>query len=90
MNLNSDDIVLDGISAHDCTRSSASWLFTYNTGKFVEGLSVLADVSGDAQWKSLYVAAITVWWCMRMLIRLCGQDEQRRCCWHEEVTMAGL
>ncbi|KAI0727610.1 endo-1,6-alpha-mannosidase [Fomitopsis betulina] len=53
VNLNSDDIVLDGISAHDCTRSSASWLFTYNTGKFVEGLSVLADVSGDAQWKSL-------------------------------------
>ncbi|EPS95139.1 hypothetical protein FOMPIDRAFT_1025928 [Fomitopsis schrenkii] len=53
VNLNSDNIVLDSVSAHDCSRSSASWLFTYNTGKFVEGLSVLAKVSNDSQWQSL-------------------------------------
>ncbi|KAF9011017.1 hypothetical protein BDZ89DRAFT_1143338 [Hymenopellis radicata] len=41
-----DGIVLDSVSAYDCSRSPAGWLFTYNTGKFVEGLSVLAAVTG--------------------------------------------
>ncbi|KAL0581799.1 hypothetical protein V5O48_000279 [Marasmius crinis-equi] len=53
-NINSNNIVLDTVNGHDCSRSPASWLFTYNSGKFVEGLSVLASVTGDAQWTSLY------------------------------------
>ncbi|KXN83969.1 Mannan endo-1,6-alpha-mannosidase DCW1 [Leucoagaricus sp. SymC.cos] len=54
-NLNSNNIVLDTVNGHDCSRSPASWLFTYNSGKFLEGLSVLADVTGDSQWRSLMV-----------------------------------
>jgi predicted alpha-1,6-mannanase (GH76 family) len=46
-------IVLDTVYAHDCSRSPSSWIFTYNSGKFVEGLSVLADVTGDAQWRNV-------------------------------------
>ncbi|KAF9461512.1 endo-1,6-alpha-mannosidase [Collybia nuda] len=53
-NLNGN-IVLDTVNAHDCSRSPANWLFTYNSGKFVEGLSVLADVTGDSQWRTLMV-----------------------------------
>lgn len=53
VNLNSDDIVLDTVNGHDCTRSSSTWLFTYNSGKFIEGLSVLGAVTGDSQWTSL-------------------------------------
>ncbi|KAH9836681.1 endo-1,6-alpha-mannosidase [Rhodofomes roseus] len=53
VNINSANIVLDSVNPHDCTRSSASWLFTYNTGKFIEGLAVLSDVTGDSQWKTL-------------------------------------
>lgn len=50
-----DNAVLDTVNAHDCSRSPANWIFTYNAGKFIEGLSVLADVTGDAQWRTLYV-----------------------------------
>ncbi|KAJ8094892.1 hypothetical protein PM082_010107 [Marasmius tenuissimus] len=53
-NINSNNIVLDTVNGHDCSRSPANWLFTYNSGKYVEGLSVLATVTGDAQWTSLY------------------------------------
>ncbi|KAK7033925.1 hypothetical protein VNI00_012549 [Paramarasmius palmivorus] len=53
-NINGDNIVLDTVNGHDCGRSSADWLFTYNSGKYVEGLSVLAAITGDAQWTSLY------------------------------------
>uniref|UniRef100_A0A0W0G1L0 Glycoside hydrolase family 76 protein n=1 Tax=Moniliophthora roreri TaxID=221103 RepID=A0A0W0G1L0_MONRR len=53
-NINSDNIVLDTVNGHDCSRSPADWLFTYNSGKYVEGLSVLASITGDAQWTSLY------------------------------------
>ncbi|KAG1776400.1 hypothetical protein EV702DRAFT_1046277 [Suillus placidus] len=35
-NNNSRDVVLDTINAQDCTRSSFSWLFTYNTGKYIK------------------------------------------------------
>jgi predicted alpha-1,6-mannanase (GH76 family) len=52
-NLNSNKIVLDTVNGHDCSRSAASWTFTYNTGKFVEGLAVLSDVTGDATWRTL-------------------------------------
>ncbi|GLB43346.1 putative glycoside hydrolase family 76 protein [Lyophyllum shimeji] len=54
-NINSDNIVLDSVNAHDCSRSPATWLFTYNSGKYIEGLSVLADVTGDSQWRTLMV-----------------------------------
>lgn len=54
-NINSNNIVLDTVDAKDCTRSPASWLFTYNSGKYIEGLSVLSDVTGDSQWRSLWV-----------------------------------
>ncbi|KAF9263891.1 hypothetical protein L218DRAFT_1031611 [Marasmius fiardii PR-910] len=53
-NINSGNIVLDTVNGHDCSRSPASWLFTYNSGKFIEGLSVLAAITGDSQWTSLY------------------------------------
>ncbi|KAF5362450.1 hypothetical protein D9756_002730 [Leucocoprinus leucothites] len=55
LNINSNNIVLDTVNGHDCSRSPASWLFTYNSGKFLEGLSVLADVTGDSQWRTLMV-----------------------------------
>lgn len=54
-NINADHIVLDTVNGHDCTRSPATWLFTYNSGKYVEGLSVLADVTRDSHWTTLSV-----------------------------------
>lgn len=48
-----NNIVLDSVNSHDCSRSPSDWIFTYNTGKYVEGLSVLADVTKDAQWRNL-------------------------------------
>uniref|UniRef100_A0A8H8CE62 Endo-1,6-alpha-mannosidase n=1 Tax=Psilocybe cubensis TaxID=181762 RepID=A0A8H8CE62_PSICU len=46
-------ILLDTEDGDNCSRSPASWLFTYNSGKFLEGLSVLANVTGDSQWEQL-------------------------------------
>jgi hypothetical protein len=57
-NINSDYLVLDTVNAHDCTTSPSTWLFTYNSGKYVEGLSVLATVTGDSQWSDLAVNII--------------------------------
>ncbi|KAJ3875406.1 glycosyl hydrolase family 76-domain-containing protein [Lentinula edodes] len=53
LQISSSGIVLDGVSGADCTCTAASWLFTYNSGKYIEGLSVLKDVTGAAIWKSL-------------------------------------
>ena len=52
-NINANGIVLDSVNGHDCSRSPSNWLFTYNSGKFIEGLSVLATVAKDPQWNSL-------------------------------------
>lgn len=52
-NIAPNKILLDSQSASDCSRSPASWIFTYNTGKFVEGLSVLYDVTADDSWNQL-------------------------------------
>lgn len=66
-NLNSNNLALDTVNAHDCSTSPASELFTYNSGKFVEGLSVLAAVTGDSQWSTLALNIVnsavktTVW-----------------------------
>ncbi|KAF9564880.1 hypothetical protein CPC08DRAFT_218746 [Agrocybe pediades] len=57
-NLNSNFIALDTESGADCSRSPASWIFTYNSGKFIEGLSVLFDVTKDAQWNQLMLNVI--------------------------------
>ncbi|KAL0579836.1 hypothetical protein V5O48_002143, partial [Marasmius crinis-equi] len=47
-NINSTtNLVLDTVNGKDCSRSPAGWIFTYNSGKYIEGLSVLADVTGD-------------------------------------------
>ncbi|CAE6509828.1 unnamed protein product [Rhizoctonia solani] len=46
-------LVLDSINAGDCSTSDDNTLFTYNSGKFVEGLAVLKDVTKDAQWTNL-------------------------------------
>ena len=54
-NTNANNIVLDTIHARDCSRSAASWLFTYNSGKYIEGTSVLASVTGDASWTTRWV-----------------------------------
>ncbi|KAG6811076.1 hypothetical protein H0H92_009104 [Tricholoma furcatifolium] len=59
LNMN-NSIVLDTIDASDCSRSPSTWLFTYNTGKFIEGLSVLSDVTGDSSWNTLMVDTIAV------------------------------
>ena len=48
-----DYLVLDTVNAHDCAPSPSTELFTYNSGKYVEGLSVLATVTGDSQWSDL-------------------------------------
>ncbi|KAF8327335.1 endo-1,6-alpha-mannosidase [Amanita rubescens] len=58
VNLNSKHIALDFINADDCSRSPSSWLFTYNTGKFVEGLSVLTSVTKDSSWKDLMTLVV--------------------------------
>lgn len=55
LNINSEGLVLDTVNAHDCTRSPSTWLFTYNSGKYIEGLSVLADVTGNPAWNNLMV-----------------------------------
>ncbi|KAF9564882.1 endo-1,6-alpha-mannosidase [Agrocybe pediades] len=52
-NINSGHIVLDSESGADCSRSSASWIFTYNSGKFIEGLAILYDHTKDPQWNQL-------------------------------------
>ncbi|RDX51561.1 endo-1,6-alpha-mannosidase [Lentinus brumalis] len=58
-NTNANNIVLDTIHARDCSRSDAGWLFTYNSGKYIEGTNVLASVTGDSSWttKMIQVAA---------------------------------
>ncbi|KAF7974138.1 hypothetical protein HWV62_13367 [Athelia sp. TMB] len=66
-NLNADYLVLDTVQGNDCSTSPATELFTYNSGKYVEGLAMLAAVTGDSQWSDLYTnivnAAVktTVW-----------------------------
>ncbi|CAE6387335.1 unnamed protein product [Rhizoctonia solani] len=51
-------IVLDSINSADCTTSADSFTFTYNSGKFVEGLAVLKDVTKDAQWTNLMTETV--------------------------------
>ncbi|CAK5283627.1 unnamed protein product [Mycena citricolor] len=52
--INSNQLVLDGMSARDCSRSP-NWIFTYNTGKYIEGLSVLGAVTKDSTWTNLMI-----------------------------------
>lgn len=61
-NTNANNIILDTIHAKDCSRSPDNWLFTYNTGKYIEGTNVLASVTGDSSWttKVTQVAAAAV------------------------------
>ncbi|KAJ7147675.1 endo-1,6-alpha-mannosidase [Mycena crocata] len=54
-NINANNLVLDTVNAFDCSTSPANWLFTYNSGKYIEGLSVLGAVTGDAQWTTLSI-----------------------------------
>ncbi|KAJ7604393.1 endo-1,6-alpha-mannosidase [Roridomyces roridus] len=54
-NINANDLVLDTVNANDCSTSPASWIFTYNTGKYIEGLSVLGVTSGDSSWTSMMI-----------------------------------
>ena len=53
VNINSNDIVLDGLSGATCSRSPSNWLFTYNSGKYIEGLSILASITKDSSWTNL-------------------------------------
>lgn len=57
-NINSNNIILDSVNAHDCGRSPADWRFTYNSGKFIEGLSVLVSITRDSAWKDLMVNTV--------------------------------
>ncbi|EJD35438.1 hypothetical protein AURDEDRAFT_154866, partial [Auricularia subglabra TFB-10046 SS5] len=43
------NIPIDTLMMADC--AVHDWIFTYNTGKFVEGATVLSRVSGDAKYK---------------------------------------
>ncbi|KAF9499350.1 endo-1,6-alpha-mannosidase [Pleurotus eryngii] len=53
LNINSKNLALDTVNAHDCSRSPDGWIFTYNSGKLIEGLGVLSHVTGDNQWDTL-------------------------------------
>lgn len=46
-------IILDSVSLMDC--SLGHDLVTYNSGLFIEGLSVYADITRNATWTTLYV-----------------------------------
>ena len=50
-----NNVVLDSLNGASCARSASSWIFTYNSGKVIEGLSVLHDITKDAQWDKLSV-----------------------------------
>ncbi|CAE6461717.1 unnamed protein product [Rhizoctonia solani] len=43
-------LALDSLSPMDCTTSPDSWMFTYNSGKYLEGLSTLARLTDDSKW----------------------------------------
>jgi len=43
-------IALDTVEANDCSKKA--YVFTYNSGKFIEGLSVLAQVTGNTQYST--------------------------------------
>ncbi|KAJ3812220.1 endo-1,6-alpha-mannosidase [Lentinula aff. lateritia] len=62
LQINADGIILDTVDGADCTRSPATWLFTYNSGKYLEGLSVLKDVTGNSAWTTLMtdIAAVAI------------------------------
>ncbi|KAI0750296.1 glycoside hydrolase family 76 protein [Daedaleopsis nitida] len=47
-NKNAAGLVLDTIHPNDCSRSPADWLFTYNSGKYVEGLVALYATTKDS------------------------------------------
>jgi hypothetical protein len=46
-------IILDGLSGTNCDRGPPSFKFPCNSGKFIEGLRVLADVTDDDQWRQV-------------------------------------
>lgn len=50
-NRNDAGLPLDTINVNDC--SGSDWVFTYNAGKFIEGLSILFDKTGDSTWTDL-------------------------------------
>lgn len=52
--LNTDYLVLDTMEANSCTPAPVNVQLTYNSGKFIEGLAVLAKVTGDSQWTDMY------------------------------------
>ncbi|KAF8733976.1 Glycosyl hydrolase family 76, partial [Rhizoctonia solani] len=43
-------LALDSLSPMDCTTSPDSWMFTYNSGKYLEGLSTLARLTNASKW----------------------------------------
>ncbi|KAJ6621510.1 endo-1,6-alpha-mannosidase [Mycena sp. CBHHK59/15] len=54
-NINANNLILDTVDAEDCSTSPDTWLFTYNSGKYIEGLNVLAAVTGNSQWTTLMI-----------------------------------
>ncbi|KAL1701696.1 glycoside hydrolase family 76 protein [Schizophyllum commune] len=47
-----DNLALDSITAKDC-KHGADWLFTYNTGKLLEGLEILVDLTDKDDYRKL-------------------------------------
>ncbi|KAH7341598.1 glycosyl hydrolase family 76-domain-containing protein [Rhizoctonia solani] len=43
-------LALDSLSPMDCSTSPDSWMFTYNSGKYLEGLSTLARLTNSSKW----------------------------------------
>lgn len=58
LQVNANNIVLDSVNGHDCSRSPDTWLFTYNSGKYIEGLSILSAVTGDSSWTDLMITIL--------------------------------
>ncbi|KAF9525923.1 endo-1,6-alpha-mannosidase [Crepidotus variabilis] len=53
-----NNLILDSVNAQTCNKSPASFTFTYNSGKYIEGLSVLSSITGDSKWTNLMLNII--------------------------------
>ena len=49
-------VILDTITLSDCQNTNQ--VITYNTGYFLEGLSIYVNVTGNSTWSTLYVFAL--------------------------------
>jgi hypothetical protein len=55
-NTNAAGLPLDTIAGDSCTRSPANWVFTYNAGKYVEGLTALYGATKNSSLLTEWVS----------------------------------